>query len=479
VTKHWKIFFYALLVLLALWRAYDLRWLSDDAFITFRYVENINNGLGAVYNPGERVEAYSHPLWLAVLSVGKTCGIEPETLSVILGLTAYAGILSIMFLWFPKSWPVGAILLGINYDFAVWATGGLETMAFTLAILSAAYITLRMDRPILLGSMLTAATLLRPDGIVFYAAFFFWSLVEHKTSWKMLMPGVVILLHELWRFSYYGLWLPIPFYAKSAYMSYWSQGFTYLRTFVEASPWLCGGSLILAIAGMFGKHRREVAFLSSLTFLYLFVFVVRVGGDFMFARFLIPILPLVCVMAEIGALQIKSFWWIVVVWMVCTVGLDGNRRAAVFAEGLVTKDGISDERAYYTTTANAIEMQRFIGLGLRPYFENQKSTVLLRGQCALGYYAKFYRCVEGAGLTDPTIAQRKIGVRGRIGHEKGIGLEDAKRMGVNFVFMRTLDPKAPRVGFDVGGKTVAAEVIVPDTVALNAWNLHKVRESKP
>ena len=200
MKKHWKAFLYAFLVLLALWRSFDLRWLSDDAFITFRYVQNIHAGLGVVYNPGERVEAYTHPLWLATLSVLSTKHLAPEDISIGLGLTAYVGVLVLMLLWswhLKGGWlAIGAIALGINYDFAVWATGGLETMAFTLAILSAAYITLRMDRPILLGSVLTAATLLRPDGIVFYVAFFLWLLIKRQAAWKMLLPGVVLLAHE-------------------------------------------------------------------------------------------------------------------------------------------------------------------------------------------------------------------------------------------------------------------------------------------
>ena len=37
---------------------------ADDAFITFRYAQNLVEGLGPVYNPGERVEGYSSPIWM-------------------------------------------------------------------------------------------------------------------------------------------------------------------------------------------------------------------------------------------------------------------------------------------------------------------------------------------------------------------------------------------------------------------------------
>ncbi|HEY3874828.1 MAG TPA: hypothetical protein VGM92_05095, partial [Candidatus Kapabacteria bacterium] len=46
-----------------LYRAIDLRWICDDAFITMRYVKNFVDGNGLVYNIGERVEGYTHFLW--------------------------------------------------------------------------------------------------------------------------------------------------------------------------------------------------------------------------------------------------------------------------------------------------------------------------------------------------------------------------------------------------------------------------------
>ena len=43
-------------------------WLSDDAQITLRVVLNFVHGYGPVFNIGERVQAYTHPLWFFILS---------------------------------------------------------------------------------------------------------------------------------------------------------------------------------------------------------------------------------------------------------------------------------------------------------------------------------------------------------------------------------------------------------------------------
>ena len=44
-------------------------WLSEDAFITFRTVDNFIHGFGLTWNVSERVQAYTHPLWMLLLSI--------------------------------------------------------------------------------------------------------------------------------------------------------------------------------------------------------------------------------------------------------------------------------------------------------------------------------------------------------------------------------------------------------------------------
>ena len=45
-------------------------WLGDDAFITLRTVSNFLAGFGPVWNMGERVQSYTHPLWMLLLTAG-------------------------------------------------------------------------------------------------------------------------------------------------------------------------------------------------------------------------------------------------------------------------------------------------------------------------------------------------------------------------------------------------------------------------
>ncbi|MEZ4824399.1 MAG: hypothetical protein R2942_19210 [Ignavibacteria bacterium] len=45
------------------------KFIQDDAFISFRYVQNFVDGNGLVFNIGERVEGYANLLWVLILSV--------------------------------------------------------------------------------------------------------------------------------------------------------------------------------------------------------------------------------------------------------------------------------------------------------------------------------------------------------------------------------------------------------------------------
>jgi arabinofuranosyltransferase len=45
--------------------------MDEDAFINFRVVDQVFAGHGPVFNAGQRVEAFTSPLWLAVLVAGR------------------------------------------------------------------------------------------------------------------------------------------------------------------------------------------------------------------------------------------------------------------------------------------------------------------------------------------------------------------------------------------------------------------------
>ena len=43
-------------------------WVCDDAYVTFRVADNFLNGYGLRWTVAERVQAFTNPLWLFVMS---------------------------------------------------------------------------------------------------------------------------------------------------------------------------------------------------------------------------------------------------------------------------------------------------------------------------------------------------------------------------------------------------------------------------
>ncbi|MEO7621934.1 MAG: hypothetical protein ABIS30_02615 [Gallionella sp.] len=47
-------------------------WIGDDAFISLRVIDNFVNGFGLRYNVIERVQVYTHSLWLLIVLAAMT-----------------------------------------------------------------------------------------------------------------------------------------------------------------------------------------------------------------------------------------------------------------------------------------------------------------------------------------------------------------------------------------------------------------------
>ncbi len=127
--------FAPILALVAL--AYRLRWTFDDGFIYFRSVDQLLAGNGPVFNRGERVEAFTSPLWLAILTVGDLVSpfrLEHVALWLSIGSTALGVLLAtvasarISRRVQPTGIriPLGLVVLVALWPTWVWTTSGME-----------------------------------------------------------------------------------------------------------------------------------------------------------------------------------------------------------------------------------------------------------------------------------------------------------------------------------------------------------------
>ena len=279
----------------------------DDAYIFYRYAQNLVDGHGFVFNVGERVEGVTSLLWTLLIAAGVALGIDGVAVGHWLGVGS-----GVLLLWSTYRYAaieliggerfVAAIaswLLLLSKPFAVWATSGLETPLFGAVVL-AALIAEARDRPTL--ALLAAATsvLVRPEGVLLGAIVILLFFYRSAAEWKkglLLMAGYAGFLAALtlFRLTYFGAPLPNTFYAKvGGAMPWW--GSYYIGVFVLQT--------LLPMLWPSAYCWRERKLWAGLGWVgAIFAFVAAVGGDiFGNSRFFVPMLPVCCVLAARGAL---------------------------------------------------------------------------------------------------------------------------------------------------------------------------------
>ena len=470
-------------LLFALAASWHRQWVSDDAFITFRYAESLVRGMGLVFNPGERVEGYSNFLWTISTALGLRLGADPERWTIHFGIICYLAAIGAL-AW--NAWtarressdlaiglPIAAGLAALHADWNCFATGGLETSLFaleaTLLYVVLAAGPLSTVRALAAGLIAGLMALTRPDGPIFVASASAYVLIAEPRRVRTLAFLWAAFLavwvpYTVWRVGYYGDFFPNTYYAKSGGRAWYSQGAFYVSLYFAKYWALLVGILMAAVAWArkgtepLDPWRRR-ALLAAILALPYMAYVVRVGGDFMYARFLIPVTPFLLVLLELG---VARSW-------------PGRRRAQWIAAGVagaaifltpypLPRDrfqpfhGVVHEPHFYTPK-KSLRMRRQ-GLELRRFFEGLPIRLaFFGGEARLVYYARPMVAIECVtGLTDSHIARQPIEKRGRVGHEK---LADARYLlderRVNLTFFRNapgllrLDQEVPTVTIEMAG----------------------------
>src|SRR2546425_9243061 len=120
-----------------------LRFGIDDAFINFRFAENLAAGLGPVFNAGERVEGYTTSAWVFVLAGLHRFGAPLLGTAHVLGIAAAATTVLVAGALATRAAPppgaiagaLAAILVALPPRVVFWAAPGLETPFFLLLLL--------------------------------------------------------------------------------------------------------------------------------------------------------------------------------------------------------------------------------------------------------------------------------------------------------------------------------------------------------
>ncbi|MGA9190439.1 MAG: hypothetical protein WBZ24_01780 [Anaerolineales bacterium] len=147
----------------------------DDAYITFRYAQNLISGAGFVYNAGERVLGTTTPLYTLLMSllsipVGGASAPFPYLALVANAVLGAASCWLLIRLGSHLGYPIAGSITAVVWALApmsvTFAIGGMETSLFVLLILATFYFYYS-QRPTAGALMAALCLLTRPDGILF------------------------------------------------------------------------------------------------------------------------------------------------------------------------------------------------------------------------------------------------------------------------------------------------------------------------
>jgi arabinofuranosyltransferase len=453
-SPEWKYYLAGFFLLLGCFLILRNAWISEDAFITLRHVENFVRGRGPVFNVQERVEGFTHPLWFAVVSLFRWIGLPPKGAAVLPGLLAsFAALYFLLFgiRFTAKSAsrsfinPAAAVLIGTS-AFVDFGTSGLETsLSYLLLVLYAKFIAenrLR-NQPLEAGLIASLLTLTRPDfGIflIFLFGYYLFELTRKKIRFKHLavflaFPLFLLGGYQIFRMGYYAALFPNPFYAKSGTGAHFSQGLLYLKDLFQGS--LFPVIAVLALV-MLVLNRRKPDLTNRLLVLFSGLlhgfFVIRGGGDFMHGRFLLPSFLLLTLslsgtfdrfVEKKRILKNAMIVFCLALFFFSYIVIPVQKRGQNF------NYGISDERSFYYKdrfipfrylfTDTMIMMWKTIGINYHNLAERAKLNVRIayKNVGFTGFYAgpQVY-VLDELGLTDPIISRIELTERRRPGHEK-------------------------------------------------------------
>jgi hypothetical protein len=287
------------------------RFLTDDAWISVRYAENLGNGDGFGWNPGgPRVEGFSNPLLVAIEALAHAVGGSAPGVARLLGVLS--GLACIVLVYVAGravvgecAARIGSLLTACFAPFALWAVGGLETLLVAVAVTAGTLEVARRDggRPWRAAAAFAVLPWLRPEGLAVAAAVvalgelrgILRSGTRRRTLQRIAVLGGVPLASQLVleavRLGLYGHLLPNSVLYKSGA----GEGTVVFDKFLDEA-WFPAVLAILGTVVLTGRARL----LAVPPVVYALGSIGTLDSANAYSRFFMPIWPLMAVLAAVA-----------------------------------------------------------------------------------------------------------------------------------------------------------------------------------
>jgi hypothetical protein len=391
---------------------------NDDAYISFRYARNLAEGLGLVYNPGERIEGYTNFLWTVLIAGGMKLGIDPHHIAKTLGAAAACGTLVMVYRLAHRLAPfrivpcIATWLLASSMVSAGYAVFGLESSLFSFLLLAGTLLMFREQEAgrglPLSGLAFALAGLTRPEAPLFVAALML-ALGRGAFSRRNVIRGLLfaapLLAHVAWRRAYYGAWLPTTFTAKTGDLgAQYHGGLRYVLDYVDyAGPVVFLSLFGLALA-LLRRHREAIAVAAAA--LAGTAYVIVIGGDWMpYFRFMAPVEPYLALLVGLGIREI----------------LERRDRAATLALVLFALFMVHQRNEHFERARHKLvsEERRFwrnaAGQTADWLVRHDKPGTIAIGDIGYVGYRTNYPILDLLGLVDPVISRLPGGYTRKLG----------------------------------------------------------------
>lgn len=406
-TKHWVCVAWLLVLcslsfFLPVWAG---QIFVDDAYITFRYAENIADGKGFVYNSSEKVMGTTTPLYTFLLAILYTLGINILKTAYILGIT-FSSIASILvFLIFrhlkrPELGMVSSLLLCVLSPWLLATVSGMETNLYA-SLLLFAFLLFLQNHYIATAVVTGLACLTRPDGIALVVLLLPFILIKGRkpASAYLFSLTLTVLPWLVFAWIYFGSFVPHTVAVKKLiHPAHWLFVlFEFGQRSIEHPGLIC--LTLFFIAGLVAVIfiHRELRLIAGWIILYISGYSATQVMTSGFPWYFAALMPFIVIIATAGIDFLLRLWQSPWKWMIplCLISL--STIYLIPAVKTSQQAMIHRESVYQQT---ALWILRDSAPGDRIY-AGEIGT--------LGYYLKNRYIIDSSGLTSLFVhAMRKL-----------------------------------------------------------------------